>query len=113
MGNFSKLINSRATSLIASVYFAAQGFSLSLGGMEQMKPVFLFCFALFFCLAFAFSWFRLVNYVRERKRKNFHFLRRQFTRFLLYLCRSSEPSIIVSNFVFFRLAASAKSEITA
>lgn len=50
---------------------------------------------------------------KGRKRKIFHFLRRRSTCFLLYLCRSCEPSIIVSNFVFFRLAASAKSEITA
>lgn len=74
-----------------------------------------FCFVLlcFFYLAFAFPRFTLVNYVRERNRKIFHFLRRRSTRFVLYLCRSCEPSIIVSNFVFFRLAASAKSEITA
>ena len=36
-----------------------------------------FCFVLlcFFYLAFAFSLFTLVNYVRERKRKIFRFLR--------------------------------------
>ena len=55
---------------------AAQGFLLSRGGMEPMKPVFfvLFCFV-FFYPAFAFSLFTLVNYVRERKRKIFPFLR--------------------------------------
>lgn len=92
---------------------AAQGFSLSRGGMEPMKPVFFVLFCFVFYLAFAFPRFTLVNYVRERNRKIFRFLRRRSTRFLLYLCRSCEPSLIVSNFVFFRLAASAKSEITA
>ena len=48
---------------------AAQGFSLSRGGMEPMKPVFFVFFALFFYLAFAFSRFTLVNYLREENEK--------------------------------------------
>ena len=74
MGNFSKLIYSRATSLIASVYFAAQGFSLSRGGMEQMKPVFfvLFCFVFLSCVCVFLV--QTCELCKGKKTKKFPFL---------------------------------------